>query len=354
MSTTTIQAGELAALVGGQFVQGDPQAVLTGLNSINEAAEGDVTFLGNPKYSKTLKDTAATAALVPPNFAAMCGELPARLILVAVDNPTLAFSLVTRHFSPLERPFTPGVHPSAVVSPSAALDRGKVSIGPHVVIEDEAVIGDGTIVHAGAFVGAGARLGSDCVLHAGAIVKDRCVLGNRVIIHSCAVIGTDGFGYEFVKGRHQKIEQVGIVQIDDDVEVGSCATIDRARFGKTHIGEGTKIDNLVQIAHNVCTGRHCIIVSQVGISGSTKLGSQVVIGGQVGVAGHLTIGDQVTFLAKSGVTKDCPQPGMYTGYPARPIMEGRKVLATQARVPELLERVRELERQVEELRKTKA
>ncbi|MEZ0276262.1 MAG: UDP-3-O-(3-hydroxymyristoyl)glucosamine N-acyltransferase, partial [Roseimicrobium sp.] len=192
-------------------------------------------------------------------------------------------------------------------------------------------------------------LGLKCVIHTNAVIKERCKLGNRVVIHSGAIIGTDGFGYELSDGKHVKIDQVGIVQLDDDVEVGSCTTIDRARFGRTWIGEGTKIDNLVQIAHNCVIGKHCIIVAQVGISGSTRLGNFVTMAGQVGVAGHLHIGDQVTFLAKSGVTKDHLEPGAYTGFPARPLLEGRRMLAYPARVPELLDRMRELEDRLEAL-----
>jgi UDP-3-O-[3-hydroxymyristoyl] glucosamine N-acyltransferase len=183
-------------------------------------------------------------------------------------------------------------------------------------------------------------------LHPNVVIRERCILGNRVTIHSGSVIGSDGFGYEMFEGRHVKIEQVGIVQIEDDVEIGSCTTIDRARFGRTLIGEGTKIDNLVQIGHNCVLGKHCIIVSQTGISGSTRIGNHVTMGGQVGVAGHLVIGDKVMLLAKSGVTKSIPEPGAYTGYPAKPLMEGRKMLTYPARVPELMERIKKLERRL--------
>ena len=213
----------------------------------------------------------------------------------------------------------------------------------------ERSMGDGCEIHAGAFIGREARLGADCVIHANASIKHRCILGNRVIVHSGSVIGSDGFGYELRDGRHVKIEQVGIVQIDDDVEIGSCTTIDRARFGRTWIGEGTKIDNLVQIAHNCIVGKHCVICALVGISGSTRLGDYVVMAGQVGVAGHLTIGSQVTFLAKSGVTKDYPEAGVYTGFPAKPLIEGRQMLTYPAKIPDLLERLRLLEARVKEL-----
>jgi UDP-3-O-[3-hydroxymyristoyl] glucosamine N-acyltransferase len=243
-------------------------------------------------------------------------------------------------------PFVPGVHSTAVVASDAVFDPQKVSIGPHAVIEEGVSIGDGTIIHSGVFVGRGVRMGTDCTLHANAVIKEHCVLGNRVILHSGSVIGSDGFGYEFINKRHQKIEQVGIVQIDDDVEIGSCTTIDRARFGRTWIGEGSKIDNLVQIGHNCILGKHCIIVSQTGISGSTHLGDYVTMGGQVGVIGHLKIGDHVMFKARSVVTKSISEAGTYTGYPARPLMEGHRMLVLPARIPELIERVSELEKKL--------
>ena len=350
MNSSIITHQAIAELVGGTLTQGDPQGIVTGLNSLAEAQAGEVTFLGNPRYEPQLRTTLASAVLVPSDHA---GSIEGKAV-IKVANPTLAFSAIIKYFCPPERPFTPGVHPTAVIAPSAKYDPTKVSVGPHVVISDDVVIGDGTTLHAGVYLGPGARLGNDCVLHASVVIKDHTVLGNRVTVHSGSVIGTDGFGYQTVQGKHLKIEQVGIVQIDDDVEIGSCTTIDRARFGRTHIGAGSKIDNLVQIGHNVVTGKHCIIVSQTGISGSTRLGNYVVMAGQVGVAGHLEIGDQVTFLAKSGVTKSVLEAGAYTGYPAKPLIEGRKMMAYPGRVPELLDRVKELERRLAELEKSKA
>lgn len=320
--------------------------MVTGLNSISEAASGDVTFLGNERYLAALRTTRATAVLVSKDFSE---TLDSHIALIRVENPTLAFSSVIRHFGPPVRQFQPGVHPSAVVATSVQFDPQRVSIGPCVVIEDNVTLGEGTVIHAGAFIGHGSRLGADCILHANCVIKDRTVIGNRVIIHSGTAIGTDGFGYEFTKGHHVKIEQVGIVQIDDDVEIGSCTTIDRARFGRTWIGEGTKIDNLVQIAHNVVIGKHSIIVSQVGISGSTHIGNNVTIAGQAGIVGHLEISDQVTLLAKAGVTKSINEPGVYTGFPARPLMEGRRLLAAPAKIPEMLDRIRELEKRLKAL-----
>lgn len=345
--STSITHQRLAELVGGQLFQGDPEGVVTGLNSISEAEPGDVTFLGNERYLNALRSTHATAALVAADFEE---PLP-KIALIRVENPTLAFSSVIRFFGPPSREFHAGVHPSAVVAQSAQFNPEQVSIGPCAVIEENVIIGDGTTIHAGVFIGHGARLGMDCVLHANCTIRDMTQIGNRVIIHSGSAIGTDGFGYQFSQGRHQKIEQVGIVQIDDDVEIGSCTTIDRARFGRTWIGEGTKIDNLVQIAHNVVIGQHSIVVSQVGISGSTHIGSHVTIAGQVGIAGHLEISDQVTLLAKAGVTKNITEPGAYTGFPAKPLMEGRRMLSAPAKIPEMMERIRELEKKLAALEK---
>lgn len=346
--STSITHQRLAELVEGELCQGDPQGLITGFNSITEAEPGDITFLGNDRYQSALQSSRATAVLVPKNFT---GELEGKSV-IRVENPTLAFSAVIRHFGPPAREFRPGVHSSAIVSPTARFDAQQVSIGPGVVIEDDVTIGDGTVIQAGVFIGHGSQLGDDCLLHANCTIRDHSRIGHRVIIHSGTVIGSDGFGYEFIKGRHQKIDQAGIVQIDDDVEIGANTTIDRARFGRTWIGTGTKIDNLVQIGYNVVIGEHCIVIAQVGISGSTHIGNHVIIAGQTGIAGHLEIGDQITLMAKSGVTKSLTEPGAYMGFPAKPLMEGRRLLSAPAKVPELLERVRLLEKKLAELEKT--
>ncbi len=319
--------------------------VITGFSTVDEAEPGDVTFLGNPRYLPKLKKSLASAVLVTPDFT----DTSANLALIAVENPTLAFQEIIVRFGPQKSPFAAGIHPSAVIADTVSLDRAKVFIGPNAVIENEVVIGDGCAIHAGAFIGRGTRIGQNSVIHPNAVIKDRCLIGDRVIIHSCSVIGSDGFGYEFSEGKHVKLDQVGIVQLDDDVEVGSCTTIDRARFGRTWIGEGSKIDNLVQIAHNVTIGKHSIIVAQVGISGSTRIGNNVTMAGQVGVAGHLNIGDQITIMAKSGITKDMKEPGAYTGYPAKPLMEGRRVLALNTRLPEMFDMLKKFEQRLEKL-----
>jgi UDP-3-O-[3-hydroxymyristoyl] glucosamine N-acyltransferase len=211
-----------------------------------------------------------------------------------------------------------------------------------------ASIGDGSEIGPNSVIGADAVLGKDCHVMANATVRERCVLGDRVILQPGAVIGSDGYGYEFSAGRHIKIEQVGIVEIGDDVEIGANTTIDRARFGKTIIGEGTKIDNLVQIGHNVVIGKHCLIVALCGISGSTRLGDYVTMAGQAGTAGHLTIGDKATITGRTGITTDLPGGEIYAGYPAKPFREEMKVRAHARRLPKLIERVKALEEALRE------
>ncbi len=336
---------ELCDLIEGTITVGELNLPITGFSSIKEAESGEITFLGNARYASSLKKSKASAVIVDEQFT----DIPEGIAVIRVNNPTLKFSLIIDKFGPQKQPFIPGIHPTAVMGANTTYNPKKVYIGPCAIIEDGVEIGDGTSINGGVFIGRNAKIGNDCLIHANAVIKDRCVLGNRVIIHSCTVIGSDGFGYEFAVGKHLKIDQVGIVQIDDDVEVGSCTTIDRARFGRTWIGEGTKIDNLVQIAHNVITGKHCILVSQVGISGSTRLGNYVTLAGQTGVAGHLNITDQVTMLGRSGVTKDIDEPGAYMGYPTKPLMEGRRYLAYPSKVPSIIERLKVMEEKVKQL-----
>jgi UDP-3-O-[3-hydroxymyristoyl] glucosamine N-acyltransferase len=329
---------ELAALVGGQFAEeADGSRAITGVAAAREAGEGDVTFFGNPKYLAQIKATRATAALVPLDFAEPIAAIPIR-----VEHPSLAFAKLVERFGPPAVELAPGVHPTAIIGPGVELGD-RVSIQPYAVIEPGASIGAGSVIGAHGYIGHAAKVGDQCHFAPRVTIGARCVLGRRVIIHSGAVVGSDGFGFELTGGRHLKIPQTGIVQVDDDVEIGANTTIDRARFGRTWIGEGTKIDNLVMIAHNVVIGRHCIIVSQVGISGSTRLGDYVTLAGQVGVAGHLEIGDGAIVAAQSGVTKSLTGKEMYMGFPAAPAKECRERLARLSRLPQLAERVRRLE-----------
>ena len=330
----TVQA--LAALVGGQFVSGG-EAQITGAAAVSDAGPGDITFFGNAKYLPALKTCRATAALVPADFSETIPPIPIR-----VANPSLAFAQLLENLAPPPVLFAPGVHPAATVAEGVELGEG-VSIQPHAVIEPGASIGARTVVGAGSYIGHDARVGADCQIAARVTIGARSLVGDRVILHSGVVIGSDGFGFEFAGGRHVKIPQTGIVQIDDDVEVGANSTIDRARFGRTWIGEGTKIDNLVQIAHNVTVGKHCLLCAQVAIAGSTRLGNFVVLGGQVGVVGHIEIGDGVQVGAQSGLSKSVAAKAILWGTPAQPMRETKEQLARIRRLGKLEERVRQLE-----------
>jgi UDP-3-O-[3-hydroxymyristoyl] glucosamine N-acyltransferase len=342
-----ITVQEIAALVSGQSVSGQHgEKKIHGAAAIAEAEEGQITFFGNIKYLAQVKASRATAVLVPLDFAE---DIPA--IAIRVANPSLAFAQLLEKFAPPAIEFAPGIHPAAVIGKGVILGD-KVSIQAFVVIEDGAQIGANTVIGAHGYVGHEARIGQGCKLAPRVTVGARCQVGNRVIVHSGAVVGSDGFGFELFDGRHVKIPQIGIVQIDDDVEIGANTTIDRARFGRTWIQEGTKIDNLVQIAHNVVVGKHCILVSQTGISGSTRLGNYVTLAGQVGIVGHIEIGDLAIVAAKSGVSKSVPAKDVVFGYPAGPIQEYKEKLACVARLPKLYTRVKKLEQVLDSQKKT--
>lgn len=330
---------ELAQWVDGHIVRGGLDSSFTGMAALDAAGPKDVSFLGNEKYHSQFLQTRAGIVLVPP------GETggPPDTALIAVENPTLAFSVVVRHFAAAARNFTPGIHPAASVHPSATLDPAKVSVHPGAVILAGSSIGDGSEIGPNTVVGENAVIGRDCLLMANSTVRERCTLGDRVILQPGAVVGSDGYGYEFSGGRHVKIEQVGIVEIHDDVEIGANTTIDRARFGKTIIGEGTKIDNLVQIGHNCVIGKHCLIVALCGISGSSRIGDYVTVAGQVGIGGHVTIGDKSTITARAGVTTNLPGGEVYGGHPATRFTEEMKSRAQLRRLPKLLARVKAIE-----------
>jgi UDP-3-O-[3-hydroxymyristoyl] glucosamine N-acyltransferase len=338
---------EIAALVGGQLASGaGADRKIRGVAAVDEAEEGQITFYGNAKYLPQLKKSRATAALVPADFTE---AIPA--LVIRVTNPSLAFAQLMEKFAPPVVRFAPGVHPTAVVGPGVTLGEG-VSIQPFVVVEEGACIGANTVIGAHGYVGHQAQIGRDCMLAPRVTIGAYCLLGNRVIIHSGAVLGSDGFGFIIVDGRHVKIPQVGTVQVDDDVEIGANTTIDRARFGRTWIQEGSKVDNLVQIAHNVVVGKHCILVSQTGISGSTRLGNYVTLAGQVGIVGHIQIGDRAIVAAKSGVSKSVPAGGVYFGYPAGPLQNQKEELARIARLPKLYARVKKLEQVLDSQQKS--
>lgn len=337
-----ITLADLVTLVGGTLLNGSPSQAITGFASLKEAFPGDLSFFHDPRYLDRLAKTKAGTVLVPVDFR----ECPPHVACIAVADPSRSFELIVETYGFQPAAFAPGIHETAVIDPTATLDRSRVSIGPNAVIEAGAKIGNEVEIGAGSFVGRNAVIGAGSKLHANVTVQAECKLGERVILHSGAVIGADGFGYEFDQGRHRKVRQAGIVQIDNDVEIGAGTTIDRARFGRTWIAEGTKIDNLVQIGHNVVVGKHCIIVACVAIAGSAIIGDYVVIAAQAGIAGHVTVGSQATLAGRSGVTRDLPGGKTYFGFPAIPAAEEKRRIASVSRLPQLMARVKELERQL--------
>lgn len=329
-------AGDIAAHLDGELV-GDPSTPLVGFSSAEGAKPGDLTFAENEYYFSRAEQGAASAILVPTEFNS------SSKVLLRVRNPRVAFAKVLPLFFPPAR-FAPGIHPTAVVDPTAVIDPS-ATIGPLVVIGAKVRIGPKSVVENGCSLGDGVELGEDCHLFPRVSLYTHVRLGHRVIIHSGTVVGSDGFGYVFDAGRHLKIPQVGSVVIQDDVEIGANVTIDRGALGPTVIGKGTKIDNLVQIGHNVVIGEHSVLVAQVGVAGSTRLGTHVTLGGQVGVAGHLKIGNHVTVAAQSGVMHHIPDGEKWLGSPARPDRQTKRQLIALQQLPELLRRVHELEKQ---------
>jgi UDP-3-O-[3-hydroxymyristoyl] glucosamine N-acyltransferase len=330
---------ELANRINGTIICGKAGSLFSGMAALDTATQEDISFLGNEKYLPQFLATRAGAVIVPAGYEFRAGG-PA---LIAVPNPSLAFATVVRHFAASAKPFAPGIHPAAHVDPSAALDPTKVCVHPGAVVMAGASIGDGTEISANAVIQEDAKIGKDCHIGANVSIRERCVLGDRVTIQPGAVIGSDGYGYELSEGRHVKIDQVGIVEIHDDVEIGANTTIDRARFGKTVIGEGTKIDNLCQIAHNVIIGKHCLIVSQSGLAGSCKIEDNVTVAAQSGIAGHVVIGEKAILSGRCGATTSLEGGQIYAGKPALPFREENKLQAHVRRLPKLIARVKALE-----------
>lgn len=332
---------EIAAIVDGE-VEGDQNLVITGLSGIQEAKEGDLTFLANPRYIPLSKKTKASAIITSRDMA-----VPGKSI-IRTDNPSLAFSdLIIAVTEKENHPFK-GIHAAAFVAEDAVIGKD-VSIGPCAIIESRARIGDGTVIYGGSYVGHHAVIGEQCLIYPNITVREKVRIGSRVIIHSGAVIGADGFGFVQVEGVHKKIPQVGTVVIEDDVEIGANVTIDRARFDQTVIGRGTKIDNLVQVGHNVVMGEHCLVVAQVGISGSVNIGRGAILAGQAGITGHVTIGEGAVVFAQSAVTKSVPPRGQVSGCPAKPHHEAQRAQAHMQRLPRYIKAVQELKKRVEEL-----
>lgn len=342
---------ELASIVNPTATKGSIDHLVTGIAALKDAEAGDLSFLGNPKYKAEVADTKASVVLLPSDFE---GEPSADQVYLMVEQPSAALATICARLEQSLWPKPePGIHESAVVDASASVDPS-ATVGPLCVIEAGASIGAGSHLQAQVFVGRDAVIGADCWLAAGSHLATSCSLGNRVRLHGGVVVGADGFGYEVVEGRHAKVPQVGTVEVQDDVEIGANSTLDRARFSRTVIGQGTKIDNQVQVAHNVIVGNHCILCAQVGVAGSTTMGDYVVLGGQVGVTGHIHVTGGVQVGGKGGVTHSLDKPGTYMGNPAIPHMLERRLFILYRRLPDLFKKVEGIVKELEESKKTSA
>jgi len=336
-----MKLSEIAEFLNGELV-GDPGLSITGLAKIQDAVPGQLSFLSNPKYTKFLETTKASAILI-----GLDQDTPS-IPCIKVKDPYLAFLEVLRLYYPVIHPDFDGIHPSAVISDSATIGKN-VQIGPNVYIGDAAKIGDNTIVYPNCVIFTGVTIGDNCLLYSGISIRENCIVGDRVIIHDGAVVGSDGFGFAPEGDSYKKIPQMGIVRLGDDVELGSNCTIDRATIGETRIGSGCKIDNLVQIAHNVEIEKNTVIAAQTGISGSTHIGKHVTIAGQVGIVGHIDIGDNAIVAAQSGVSKNIPAGEIWFGYPASTLTKQKRIEASLRHLPDMGKKIRSLQKAIKEL-----
>ncbi len=330
-----LTASEIASLVGGE-VSGDAKTLVTGIAPIEDAAPTDVTFLISPKLLKALSTTQAGIVLMKKGT-------PYQKTAVFVDNPQVAFAKILTLVAKEKESKESGIHKTAVIAPDAKIGTG-VSVGAHSVIESGAEIGDHTKISAQCYIGARSKIGKGSLVYPQVVIREECLIGERVIIHSGTTIGADGFGYVTEGGIHHKIPQVGNVIIEDDVEIGANTTVDRATLGSTVVGKGTKVDNLVQIAHNVKIGQGCLLVAQSGVAGSTVLGKYVTLAGHVAVNGHIRLGDRVIVAATSGVPNSVAEGEVVFGTPCRPIAQERRIQAIISRLPKIYEEFKKIKK----------
>jgi UDP-3-O-[3-hydroxymyristoyl] glucosamine N-acyltransferase len=329
---------ELARLVQGTLA-GDGTILISGAKPLNEAGPGDITFLEGDRYLKDLQASQAAAVVAGPALPAQARPV------IQVADPLTAFLILVRHFQGAQGKTRSGIDPRAAIHYTAQLGDG-CSVAPYAAIGEGAVLGQGCQIHSHVTIGRGCKIGNDAILYPGVVLYEGTVLGERVIIHANTVIGGDGFGYRFQDGRHVKVPQLGSVEIADDVEIGACTTIDRGTFQATRVGRGTKIDNLVQVAHNCQLGQHNLIVSQVGIAGSSSTGDYVVIAGQVGIVDHAHIGNGAVIGAKAGVTKDVAPGLRMLGAPATPEREQKRILMSLEKLPEIRRDLKRIKQQL--------
>ena len=331
---------EIAAIVQAREIRGHTSAQVTGISSLDTAKAGDLSFLGNPKYKSQVAGTAATVVLLPLDYDGVPKENQAFLL---VEKPSAGLARLCARIEQWLWPKPqPGIHSTAIVAADAVV-AVSATVGPFCVVESGARIGDSSHLQAYVFLGSRAVIGKNCWLMPRVVVAAECILKDRVRLQPGVVIGSDGFGYEFVGGRHEKVPQVGHVVIENDVEIGANSTIDRARFSQTVVGEGTKIDNLVQVAHNVIIGKHCVICAQAGISGSTTVQDYVVIGGQAGLAGHLTVGSGSKIDGQTGVNSDLEPKSFVKGSPCLPYQLEQRINVLRKKLPDLFKRVDAIE-----------
>lgn len=332
--------GDMLGLLAGASAEGDYAGEITGIADLRLAQAGQLSFLGGGKYARYLGESKASVILLPleQEGAPVTGQL-----WIRVKDPSLALAEICAQ---VERQIltsaVPGVHPTALIDPTAEVD-GSASVGPYCIVGPRAQIAAGAVLDSHVRVGQDAVIGEGTRLQHGVVVDWGCRIGKACRIYPGAVIGSDGFGYHSDRNGHRRLPQIGIVVVEDDVEIGANSCIDRARFAETRIGTGTRIDNLVQIGHNVIIGKHCILCSEVGISGSSELGDFVILAGQVGVAGHLKIGDRVVATGQTGISKDVPDGTILSGSPARPHREEMKRTVLVNQLPELARRLKALE-----------
>lgn len=326
------------ARVAGTELDGEGAVTITGAAPIEKAEKGDISFVANPKYTKYIETTKASALILNPTQ-------PSKLPTLRHRNPYLAMAIIIDKLYPTVSLVEAGTAENAVISPKAKIDPSS-RVGPFCHIQEGSTIGKNCQLVSNIYIGRDVAVGNDCLFYPGVRIMDGCKIGNNAIIHSSTVIGSDGFGFAESDKGLKKVKQVGWVEIEDDVEIGSNTSIDRGTLGATRIGKGTKIDNLVQIAHNVQIGQNCIIVSQVGISGSTKIGNGVMLAGQVGLVGHIELGDGVLVGAQSGVAKSVPAGKTIFGSPALEIMETKRIDASLKKLPSLFKRIRDIEKKL--------
>jgi UDP-3-O-[3-hydroxymyristoyl] glucosamine N-acyltransferase len=332
---------EIASHLGGE-IYGDGTVEISGVAGIEEAKSGDLTFVANPRYVKFLDVTSASAVIVGKDIQ------KAKIPVLRHTNPYYAFARAIALFHKPRKSYPEKIDPTALLGKEIKVGKG-VYVGPYVIIEDKAKLRDKAVILGGSFIGENTEIGESSLVYPNVTIRENVIIGKNVIIHSGTVIGSDGFGYAKEKGEYHKIPQMGKVVLEDDVEIGANVTIDRATLGETRISKGTKIDNLVQIAHNVKIGENTIVVAQVGISGSTKVGKNVTLAGQVGLVGHIEIGDNVIIAAQSGVRKSIPPGKVYFGYPAKEHSKARKIEAVISLLPQYVEKIRDLEKRIKEL-----